>query len=106
MEAYEIKEIIDKLEASKRTSFLINIEDGGYIELSKKKVLQIIRTEYLTKSMKEFKTWLESKDVVYRELANKLEVHPVQFTQMLSGDRKSINKISSLEFIELVKGII
>jgi len=106
MEAYEIKEVIDKVESSKRTSFLITIEDGGYIELSKKKVLQIIKTEYLTKSMQEFKTWLESKDVVYRELASKLDVHPVQFTQMLSGDRKSINKISALDFIELVSGMV
>jgi len=106
MEAYEIKEIIDKVESSKRTSFLITIEDGGHIELTKRQIIFILRNEYHTKAMQEFKTWLESKDVVYRELASKLDVHPVQFTQMLSGDRKSINKISSLEFIELVKGMI
>jgi len=106
MEAYEIKEVIDRVEASKRTSFLMHVESGGYIELSRKKVLLILRNEYHIKAMQEFKTWLESKDVVYRELASKLEVHPVQFTQMLSGDRKSINKISALEFIELVKGMV
>jgi len=106
MTSEEIKEIIDKVELSDKDLILINIEDSGYIELTKKQVLSILKEEYSFESLKEFREWISTKDVKYNHLASKLNIHPVKFTQMMSGHLKSTKKVGSrLEFISKVKAI-
>ena len=107
MKAYEIEELINKVETSTKDVFLINVEETGWIELSKKQVLTILKNEFSTKSIEEFKTWLKERNLKYNHLAEKLSIHPVKFTQIMNGTLKSTKSIgSNLDFIERVKSVV
>jgi len=104
MDSLEIQDIITRVEASDRNEFLIHIEDTGHIELNKKQVLTILKNEFSMQSLNEFREWIESQDVKYNQLAKLINLHPVKFTQMITGHIKSTKQIgSTLEFIEAVK---
>ena len=107
MKALEIEELIEKVEISEKKLYLVKVEDTGYIELKKSQVLTILKNEFTRVSLDEFREWLLERNQKYNQLAGKLSIHPVKFTQMMSGHLKSTKSIgNTLDFIKQVKRIV
>jgi len=107
MSSDEILELINKVHCSKKETFIVNIENVGYIEKSKADVLNDLLREYSDEKLSEFRNWLDVQPVKYYELAKGLNIHPVKFSQMISGYIKSTKEIgSTLDFIAKTKKLI
>jgi len=107
MSSDEILELINKVHHSKKETFLVKIENIGYIEMSKSETLKGLLREYSDEKLREFRNWLDVQPVKYYELAKGLNIHPVKFSQMMSGHIKSTKEIgSTLDFIAKTKKLI
>ena len=105
MKANEIFELIEKINRSDKALYLIKIEGTGYIELKKAEVLTILHREYSDAMLDEFRPTLKS--IRYKEMAKRMNIHPVKFTQMISGHIKSTKEIgTTLDFIAKVKSLL
>lgn len=106
MEAHEIYELIQKVQESNKPFFLVKIEGVGYIEMTKKDVIDKLYDNYCEARLKEFSLYLKSKKVMHFEIAEKLGIHPVQFAQMLSGHVRKNKKVGdSIDFIHKAQKI-
>ena len=100
METKELYMLLYNVEAAttKRVSF--------EFEFDKSIALKLIKKELGKELLKELRTEIKGKGLKNNYLAERIGLHPVVFSQMLSGKLNSTKHIKTFEFIDLVKTFI